>query len=522
MPPTPFQPSHQTPFKSTISTSQQARVHHTPFEGTTQLSVQDLVDPSDWRYHAEGGKNVLFSFSPRSTSPGEGESPFATPACTYALRIPKSLPSTNPFESPDDDEEEAELFTQQVITPLLGPSAILPKTIKIAVRTARDRSIIDTLAGSIEMQRPAARRAQPARIRAEALTYIYAVQDVTAPILCSSASTSAAGVLSVEIKPKWGFLPRTDSLPPSSPNIELKAKYSRYRMHRVAKAKEPGESMTKEPGESMTKEKFDALYDPLDLYSQDEGRKKKAIKALWDDWKQTGGKTNNFRLFWNGQLVHPDDQNSLKRIASFLGTGSGEEELLGALTMHLFAELSKSWIPSGDGAHLWKTPLPPSNGGGGDNVLSRLAHLQASLDPLDAEGLAHLWLQRTQSHTLGQHTDRAADLPPALTSFLPSSQLYPILETFLSANKVDTADVKLEDAVQAFLVSASFKDCSLLIRFFRQHGGEAVVGETKLVDLDRKPFAKLASMQKTDSEVCAAFLAWLETLDAEPKASVSP
>lgn len=506
MPPTPFQPSHQTPFKSTISTSQQARVHHTPFEGVTDLTVQDLIDPSEWRYHAEGGKNILFSFSPRSSSLTEGESPFATSTCTYALRIPKSLPSPDPFDSPNDNEDEdgeSDRFTQHVITPLLGSSELLPKTITIGIKTARDRSIIDTLAGSIEMQRPAARRSHPARIRAETLTHIYAVQDVAAPILCSSASTSAAsaGVLCVEIKPKWGFLPRIDSLPPSSPNVEVKTKYSRYRMHRVAKAKEAGEL--------MTKERFEGLYDPLDLYSESADRKKKAIKALWADWKETGGKTNNLRLFWNGSVVQPGDQENLNAIAGFLGAQTDEGALLAALAEHLVAELAK--------------PAPSTDGTSTSSVLSRLAHLQSSLDPLDVEGLAHLWLQRTQSHVLGDSSN-AADLPPALASLLPSSQLHSVLEPFLAASKSNAAELKLQDSVQAFLVSASFKDCSLLIRFSRSNKdeGDVVKGETKLVDLDRKPFAKLSSMQKTDSEVCAAFLAWLKTIDGEPKASIAP
>ena len=92
--------------------------------------------------------------------------------------------------------------------------------------------------------------------------------------------------------------------------------------------------------------------------------------------------------------------------------------------------------------------------------------------------------------------------------------------------KIDrsAAEIELEDAVQAFLVSATFKDCSLLVRLSRSsenESGERVQSETKLVDLDRKPFAKLHSMQQTDSEVCAAFLAWLQTLDSAPAASVA-
>lgn len=492
MPPTPFQPTHQTPFKSTVSTSQQSRIYHTPFEAEAadspaSISIAD-IDPSQWKYHAEGGKNVLLSFNPAGGVQA-GQSPFATSTCTYALRIPKSLPSVS--GSNQEEEEEAEQFTSHVIRPLLGDASVLPRCIKIPVLTARDRDILDTLSARIEMQRPAARRSHPARIRPETLSCIYAVEDVTAP------SASQQAVLCVEIKPKWGFLARIDSLPPSSPNVEIKARYSRYRMHRVAKHAAASNA------DSMSIEQFEQLYDPLDLYSLDGTRKRKAIKALWSDWTETGGKTNNLRLFWNGAVVGPHDTVALDDIARFLGADdTAEEQLLDALAQHLVEELSK--------------PVLPTDKQEKASILSHLAHLQSALDPLDVEGLAQLWLSRTQSHTLGEASPDV-DLPAALTGSLPAPQLLPILQSVLSAS---TEEVNLEDAVQAFLVSATFKDCSLLLRFHRSN--EGVVGETKLVDLDRKSFSKLSTMQQTDSEVCGAFLAWLSGCERPPAASLAP
>ncbi|EST09149.2 Inositol-pentakisphosphate 2-kinase [Kalmanozyma brasiliensis GHG001] len=487
MPPTPFQPTHQTPFKSTVSTSQQSRIHHTSFEGAISndlsISIAD-INPAEWKYHAEGGKNVLLSFDPAGSS-APGQSPLATTTCTFALRIPKSLPTD---ADTADDEEEAEQFTHSIVEPLLGNPSVLPRCIKIPVITARDRDIIDTLSARIEMQRPATRRSRPARIRSEALSCIYAVEDVTAPIL---ASSSSQGVLSVEIKPKWGFLPRIDSLPPSSSNVEIKGRYSRYRMHRVAKHS---------AAQPMSKEHFEQLYDPLDLYSQDPKRKQKAVAALYKDWQETNGKTNNLRLFWNGAVVAPDDRTSLAGVAQFFGV-LGADTLLDALTHHIVEELS---MPT----------MPAFEGDSKVDMLTQLAHLQSALDPLDVEGLAQLWLARTQSHVLGQSP---TDLPPSLTTPLPSSQLLPLLQPFLdrSAQK----EVTLEDALQAFLVSATFKDCSLLLRFVHTAEGK-VEGETKLVDLDRKPWSKLSKMQETDAEVCASFLAWLASVVGEPAASV--
>ncbi len=249
-------------------------------------------------------------------------------------------------------------------------------------------------------------------------------------------------------------------------------------MHRVAKAKG-----------KLSKRQFEELYDPLDLYSGEEGRMEKAVNALWKDWKESEGKTNNFRLFWNGQLVRTEDAKTLGDIASFLYSNSGEEGgVEEALTKCLVEELSK-------------TTLPSAQGQGKVSVLNKLAYLQSALDPCDVEGLASFWLQHTQSHTLGQLPPAStaastASLPAGLTSSLPSPTLAPLLEKFLSTppSTLDSPSVEpesLEAAIQAFLVSATFKDCSVLIRFTTPtnddgEGTKPVEGETKLVDLDRK------------------------------------
>ncbi|SNX86384.1 related to Inositol-pentakisphosphate 2-kinase [Melanopsichium pennsylvanicum] len=505
MPPTPFQPNHRTPFKSTLSSSQQSRQHHTPFcssPSSTSICISDIV-PSEWKYHAEGGKNILLSYSPSCAD----SSPFCTPGCTYALRIPKSLPLSTDAQQADD-QEESSCFTQDIIAPLLGSSSVLPQCITIYIQTARDRDIIETLAARIELERPPARRASPSRIRADQLSCIYAVENVTA----FTPSFSGQGVLCVEIKPKWGFLPKLEALPPNSPNVEIKAKFSRFKMHKVLKQQG-----------AMTREEFEQLYDPLDLYSMDHKRMDKAIRALWREWKQTHGKTNNLRLFWNGQMVYPKDTESLKHVAALLGGQDGEEAFVVALVKHLIKELTRPY--------LFSTEIGQDKDDKEMSLLSRLAYLQSALDPLDVEGLAHLWLHHTQSHTLGQiHVSNSnsnfnsttSSLPPSLTCALPSSQLYPVLQKFFKPS-ASSVDVKLEDAVQAFLVSASFKDCSMLIRMNRDQdrvGEKLVVQETKLVDLDRKSWEKLGWMQKTDAEVCATFLKWLETLECLPSASV--
>ncbi len=210
------------------------------------------------------------------------------------------------------------------------------------------------------------------------------------------------------------------------------------------------------------------------------------MEALYRDWRDTNGQTNNLRLFWNGELVKPDDTTTLGAVAQFLGVN--EENLVEGLTQHVVQELSKPSLRSLDGQE--------------QDILSKLSYLQSTLDPLDVEGLSHLWLSRTQSHILGQSP---TELPTSLTTPLPASHLLPLLESFLTEKQ----EVGLEDALQAFLVSATFKDCSLLLRF--EGGGE---GRTKIVDLDRKAWGNWED-GRTDAEVCAAFLGWLEAVQGE-------
>jgi inositol-pentakisphosphate 2-kinase len=478
MPPTPFAPSHATPFKSTLSSSQQPHTNHSPLapQAERTISVAD-IDPTHWRYHAEGGKNLLLSYDPPAGIEG---SPFVTAQGAYALRIPKSLPPGS--EEVQDDVDEAERFTRHVVQPLLGDSEVLPHCIRIPIDTDRDRSVIDTLAAAIEIHRPAARRTDPARIRAESLRCIYAVQDITA----RAASVSGGDVLCVEIKPKWGFLPRIDAIPPTSPNVDIKTRYSRFRMHAVAR------------NPAITREQFDALYDPLDLYSDDPARVRRALDALWTDWITTNGKTNNLRVFCNGALVLPDDACALADVAATLSASAAEEDVQMLRTnvwTHLVGQVQ---------GELLRRSLV--HDGTDVSVLHRLKHLQAALDPWDVEGLAHAWTEHTGSHVLGQLPDDTADnLTPAAAELLPLVQ--PLLDGAQASS--------VQQAVQAFLVSASFKDCSLLLRFPRDHGAS-----TWLVDLDRKPATKLAKMQETDAQVCFAFQSWLATQSRAPTPSM--
>ncbi len=85
---------------------------------------------------------------------------------------------------------------------------------------------------------------------------------------------------------------------------------------------------------AITREQFDALYDPLDLYSDDPARVRRALDALWTDWITTNGKTNNLRVFCNGALVLPDDACALADVAATLSASAAEEDVQMLRTMY--------------------------------------------------------------------------------------------------------------------------------------------------------------------------------------------
>lgn len=59
-------------------------------------------------------------------------------------------------------------------------------------------------------------------------------------------------------------------------------------------------------------------YCPLDLYSDDEGRIRKAIYNLWDGWVKSDATANNLKIFAHGKFVKPFKVSVLLKCPSFL------------------------------------------------------------------------------------------------------------------------------------------------------------------------------------------------------------
>lgn len=115
-------------------------------------------------------------------------------------------------------------------------------------------------------------------------------------------------------------------------------------------------------------------------------------------------------------------------------------------------------------------------------LLPILKHLQSSLDPLDIEGLPHRATQQEE----------------------PTFEEWSAWVKRWKAQ--DGVQLEEQDMHLAHLLSATFKDCSLLISF----DADSRVGTIKVIDLDCKSIAKLEGYRVLDRDIVASFAARLE------------
>lgn len=85
----------------------------------------------------------------------------------------------------------------------------------------------------------------------------------------------------------------------SPETLPIKAQTCRFCMHQYQKSIEAQSTSTL------------SQYCPMDLYSSDLSRVKKAIDDLWDNWMASGGSANNLRIFLYGDMIKPDVRNPL-------------------------------------------------------------------------------------------------------------------------------------------------------------------------------------------------------------------
>ena len=264
-------------------------------------------------------------------------------------------------------------------------------------------------------------------------------------------------------------------------------------------------------------------YCPLDLFSGDETRIVKAIHALWGSWISSNATANNLKIFARGKFLKPSEVSlyfkyrfcSIQLSTFFytnfqahlmLADNSNPEGL--ATICDLFA---KTLIRP-----LIETP-----------VLRMLSELQCNLDMLDMEGLSKLWRLAESSNSLYRESF-VSQSPEMLSSTLPCTPIgrsspfisspeptlsdwVDFLDTYLSPSKpkLDHSNPlpdNLRYYLLAYLLSATFKDCSIIVRLdFLRTTEEIRPGSVAVIDLDPKRMDKLKGWEELDKKIASTY-----------------
>ncbi|KAI0362474.1 hypothetical protein OH77DRAFT_57725 [Trametes cingulata] len=369
----------------------------------------------------------------------------------------------------DDEPDDPTVQFQRAVIARLIPAEFLPRLESVRVK----REWLEELATLVEPLRPLERRAKD-RIDTERRKAVLATDLV------------GGEGWAVEIKPKWGFLPNPTWLSPETRDI--KRRTCRFCMHAHLKSTQ---------GEDV------ALgYCPLDLFSGNEGRMRKALGALWDVWVGSGGAVNNLRVFVNGKMLKPslEDPKWFVPLAAQLFPSSDPTPPESRTLDELRTAFVRTLHPP-----LWQP------------VLARLSRLQRRLDALDVEGLAALWARVHGPGTPFGTGPGARE--PDMGDWLRFVHAYFARESRAEDDAAagvvrapeelaPPTEEELAYRVVAFLLAAAFKDCSVMVRFRPEGEADGAVRfETTVtvIDLDVKSVDRLAKWAQQDREIVEAY-----------------
>ncbi|KAF8527042.1 inositol-pentakisphosphate 2-kinase [Gautieria morchelliformis] len=391
-----------------------------------------VTDPTrDWSYLSEGGSTIVFSYVGPSHPTYNGK-------VLRLRKLPRNSPQhahTTPRGDSLEEADDPSIAFQDIVTSCLIPTAHLP--VLHAVRVSFHW--LKELAGVTEVHRPVTRAADSIDI--------YRRKAVLATDLVGRTGWA------VEIKPKWGFLPSAEYL--SQSTRQLKLQHCRFCMHAHFKR--------------LNQNSVFSTYCPLDLYSGDENRVRKALRSLWEAWVESQGKSNNLRLFNEGEMVDPEDTRTLSRLLTKLD-GSSRSNATTSDLLPLFINALLPLILS-------------------TSLFSILAHHQKTLDSLDIEGLSQLWSRLHPGVPLGHDEPE-----PTMVEWDA------FIKTYLGGE-----DETLRYHMLAYLLSATFKDCSVILRPKYKDWAEGIEGSLTVIDLDLKSVSKMHTWETLDREIVQNF-----------------
>ncbi|KAF7806537.1 inositol-pentakisphosphate 2-kinase-like [Senna tora] len=367
-------------------------------------------DAADWVYRGEGAANIVLAYSGSSPSLiGKVMRLRKTPTKSGSHKLKSSKALTEherllwkdvvELVSSSNKEGAEQLYVQHVMKPLLGS-----KNVDAGMNVLVSGEFLESVEKRCNRQRPTW-RVDAAQVDKN-FNSVLLMSDHS---LFPHGNLEAAPCISIEIKPKCGFLPLSRFI---SDETAIKRSITRFKMHQALKLHQ---------GEIAEL----SQYNPLDLFSGSKERIQKAIKDLF------ATPQNNFRVFFNGSLI-------------FGGLGGGAPATSCQIAK-AFDNALKFVIQADDGLYTEKLLNLVAETLHKSGVLDQLLEVQ-KLDHIDIEGAIHAYYNIISQPCLVCR-ELSEEQSKRYTS-LHSASLEESLRT-----------------VKNYLIAATVKDCSLIVCF---------------------------------------------------------
>ncbi|KAF9268954.1 hypothetical protein L218DRAFT_954378 [Marasmius fiardii PR-910] len=482
---------------------------------------------TDWKYVSEGGATIVFSYIGPPNPAFDGMVLRLRKIPNVPVGVRDSDSSDTDEEDSEEEEEDPTISFQRRCMSRLIPSDHLPRLQSVIVRADPVPSVsIDGETGVYTYKQQKTRTMPgdfygPPHFHSNRwLRGIGKAHDAERP----EGRRKTGGVdvhkqkgvlatdlvggngISVEIKPKWSFLPNPTYL--SESTRPIKSKTCRFCMHSFVRSQEDHQS-------SYGQGQVALGYCPLDLFSNDEPRVRKALYTLWDAWVESEAKVNNLKIFVKGKVLLPDQQRGLLASSHQDGAETVQSPLNDDNT-DIREMFTSSLIPL-----LTRTP-----------AFQTLNRLQRTLDMLDIEGLGKVWKLYQQNRNLepnglpelgfGMEEPTIDEWTKFIDSYLSQLQkleppkedgrVYPFLPAptppKLEEKTSSYTESEIRSYLLAYLLSATFKDCSVIIRIpllRLPHVALVDPRNVTIIDLDPKSMTRLRRWEVLDESIVKAY-----------------
>lgn len=424
----------------------------------------EAKDAGEWAYRGEGAANLVLAYT-GSFPPFVGKVLRVRKITRNGTEYDNGLSGLSKQEcllwdeliSAPSREMAEHLYIKNVLSPLLGSD-----NVDAGVRVFVGKEFLESVERNVLSKRPSW-RVNDAKTNTECVS----------ALLLSDLSHFPGSVLNkefcitVEIKPKCGFLPVSDFIADEN---SVKKSISRFKMHQALKFHQGKISEVSE-------------YDPLDLFSKSIKRVNKAVKDLFLTPQ------NNFRVFLNGSLIYGG-----------LGGGPSSNS---HLTGETFEDVLKCVIQSDNGNRTTKFLELVAETVFRSGLLDRLLKAQM-LDTLDIEGAIHAYYNAvSQSCKVCSKFQQVEEKLSERYSGIHSDPY--------------SKSVKI---VKDYLIAATAKDLSMMISFrpaenrdLESSDDTVVLQSTRqsfqykasFLDLDRKPLKKMEYYYELDQKIVCTY-----------------